>query len=34
MTSDRIRKRYIIATGLIIGLKIVDIARQIGVSRS
>ena len=34
MTPDRIRKRYIIATGLIIGLKVVEIARQIGVSRS
>jgi hypothetical protein len=33
MTPDRIRKRYIIATGLVIGLKVVEIARQIGVSR-
>ena len=34
MTWDRIRKRYIIAAGIIMGLKVVDIARQIGVSRS
>ena len=34
MTPDRIRKRYIIATCLIVGLKVVDIARQIGVARS
>ena len=34
MTPDRIRKRYIIATGLILGLKVVEIACQIGVSRS
>ena len=34
MTPDRIRKRYTIAAGLIIGLKVVEIARQIGVSRS
>lgn len=34
MTPDRIRKRYIVAAGLIMGLKVVDIACQIGVSRS
>ena len=34
MTPDRIRKRYMIAAGLIRGLKIVEIASQIGVSRS
>ena len=34
MTPDRIRKRYLIVTGLIIGLKVVDITRQIGGSRS
>ena len=34
MTPDRIRKRYIIATALIICLNVVEIARQIGVSRS
>ncbi len=29
MTPDRIRKRYIIATGFIIGLKVIEIAPQI-----
>ena len=34
MTLDRIRKRYIVTASLISGLKVVEIARQIGVSRS
>jgi hypothetical protein len=34
MTLDRIRKRHIIATAIIAGLKITFVARQLGVSRS
>src|SRR4051812_37458254 len=34
ITLARVQKRYIIAAGVIMGLKIADIARQVGVSRS
>ena len=34
MTLSRMRKRYAIATGIILGIKIADVARQLGVSRS
>ena len=34
MTLDRTRKRYIVAASLIRGLKVVEIARQLDVSRS
>ncbi len=34
MTLERIRKRYIVAASLIRGLKVAEIACQIGVSRS
>jgi hypothetical protein len=34
MTVERIRKRQIIAVGLVLGLKVAYIARELGVSRS
>src|SRR5690349_6993599 len=34
ITLARVQKQYVIAGGVIMGLKIADIARQVGVSRS